>query len=98
MPVKKVLEKVGRKIINSIWRIGLATRFFFLIILYSGSGFRRFHLIIKELFSSGVMSLIIILVAGMFVGMVLGLQGYETLKRYGSESALGALVALSLVR
>ncbi|MDP1996327.1 MAG: lipid asymmetry maintenance ABC transporter permease subunit MlaE, partial [Gallionella sp.] len=45
-----------------------------------------------------VMSLIIIIVAGLFVGMVLGLQGYETLKRYGSESALGSMVALSLVR
>ena len=44
------------------------------------------------------MSLIIIIVAGLFVGMVLGLQGYETLKRYGSESALGSMVALSLVR
>ena len=44
------------------------------------------------------MSLIIIMVAGLFVGMVLGLQGYETLKRYGSESALGSMVALSLVR
>ncbi|HEU0283031.1 MAG TPA: lipid asymmetry maintenance ABC transporter permease subunit MlaE, partial [Gallionella sp.] len=40
----------------------------------------------------------IIVVAGLFVGMVLGLQGYETLKRYGSESALGTMVALSLVR
>lgn len=69
-----------------------------LILLYSGTSFRRFHLIIKEIFASGVMSLIIILVAGLFVGMVLGLQGYETLKRYGSESALGSLVALSLVR
>ncbi|OGS90682.1 MAG: ABC transporter permease, partial [Gallionellales bacterium GWA2_60_18] len=65
---------------------------------HSGSGFRRFHLIVKELFSTGVMSLIIIVVAGLFVGMVLGLQGYETLKRYGSESALGSMVALSLVR
>jgi phospholipid/cholesterol/gamma-HCH transport system permease protein len=52
----------------------------------------------KELFSTGVMSLIIIIVAGLFVGMVLGLQGYETLKRYGSESALGVMVALGLVR
>jgi len=69
-----------------------------LTLLYSGNGFRRFHLIIKELFSTGVMSLIIIIVAGLFVGMVLGLQGYETLKRYGSESALGTMVALSLVR
>jgi phospholipid/cholesterol/gamma-HCH transport system permease protein len=44
------------------------------------------------------MSLVIIVVAGLFVGMVLGLQGYETLKRYGSESALGIMVALGLVR
>ena len=81
-----------------MWRIGVATRFFLLTLTHSGSGFRRFHLIIKELFSTGVMSLIIIIVAGLFVGMVLGLQGYETLKRYGSESALGSMVALSLVR
>jgi phospholipid/cholesterol/gamma-HCH transport system permease protein len=45
-----------------------------------------------------VLSLIIILVSGLFVGMVLGLQGYDTLVRYGSSSALGVLVALSLVR
>ena len=101
MPVSTVINGVkgiGRSVIDAVWRIGRATRFFALTILYSGSGFRRFHLIVKELFSSGVMSLIIILVAGTFVGMVLGLQGYETLKRYGSESALGSLVALSLVR
>ena len=45
-----------------------------------------------------MLSLIIILVSGLFVGMVLGLQGYETLQTYGSEEALGVLVALSLVR
>ncbi len=44
------------------------------------------------------MSLIIILVSGLFVGMVLGLQGYDTLVRYGSSEALGVLVSLSLVR
>ena len=70
----------------------------FLTLVYSGNSFRRFNLIIKELFSTGVLSLIIIVVAGLFVGMVLGLQGYETLRRYGSESALGSMVALSLVR
>src|ERR1019366_5910116 len=42
--------------------------------------------------------MIIILVSGLFVGMLLGFQGYQTLKTYGSESALGVLVALSLVR
>ena len=45
-----------------------------------------------------MLSLIIILVSGLFVGMVLGLQGYDTLQRYGSSEALGILVALSLVR
>ena len=98
MPFSKSIRLVGHRTINAVWRIGLATRFFVLTLIYSGNGFRRFHLIIKELFSSGVLSLIIIIVAGLFVGMVLGLQGYETLKRYGSESALGSLVALSLVR
>lgn len=98
MSVIENLRSIGRRVVNAVWRTGYATRFFLLILFYSGLSFRRFHLTIKELFSSGVMSLIIILVAGMFVGMVLGLQGYETLKRYGSESALGSLVALSLVR
>jgi phospholipid/cholesterol/gamma-HCH transport system permease protein len=47
---------------------------------------------------TGVLSLVIIMVSGLFVGMVLGFQGYQTLTTYGSESALGVLVALSLVR
>lgn len=94
----KNLAGIGRLVIGAVWRIGNGTRFLGLILFHSGTSFRRFRLTVKELFFSGVMSLIIILVAGMFVGMVLGLQGYETLKRYGSESALGSLVALSLVR
>ena len=59
---------------------------------------RRFSLVMREIYFAGVLSLIIILVSGLFVGMVLGLQGYDTLERYGSSSALGVLVALSLVR
>lgn len=94
----EAIRVTGNRSINAVWRIGMATRFFFLTLMYSGNSFRRFHLIIKELFSTGVLSLIIIVVAGLFVGMVLGLQGYETLRRYGSESALGSMVALSLVR
>ena len=94
----RAIKIIGHRTIDAVWRIGKATHFFALILIYSGSSFRRFRLIIKELFSTGVLSLIIIIVAGLFVGMVLGLQGYETLKRYGSESALGSMVALSLVR
>ncbi|MDX8378531.1 MAG: lipid asymmetry maintenance ABC transporter permease subunit MlaE [Gallionella sp.] len=98
MAIIGTIRAIGHQVVNAVWRIGVATRFFFLTLMYSGSSFRRFHLIVKELFSTGVMSLIIIIVAGLFVGMVLGLQGYETLKRYGSESALGVMVALGLVR
>ena len=92
------LRSIGSRVVNGVRRIGYGARFFMMTLFYSGLSFRRFHLTIREIFFSGVMSLIIILVAGMFVGMVLGLQGFETLKRYGSESALGSLVALSLVR
>jgi ABC-type transporter Mla maintaining outer membrane lipid asymmetry permease subunit MlaE len=62
-------------------------------LLYSGTSFRRFFLTIREIYFTGVLSLIIILVSGLFVGMVLGLQGYDTLQRYGSSEALGILVA-----
>ena len=55
-------------------------------------------LLVKQLYSVGVLSLLIVTVAGLFIGMVLGLQGYNTLTRFGAEQALGQLVALSLVR
>ncbi|MBI5936882.1 MAG: lipid asymmetry maintenance ABC transporter permease subunit MlaE [Betaproteobacteria bacterium] len=92
------LRQLGARFTNAIWRLGMASRFLVLTLMYSGTSFRRFHLVIKEVFNAGVLSLIIILVSGLFVGMVLGLQGYETLQTYGSEEALGVLVALSLVR
>ena len=89
---------IGHHTIDIVWRLGYASRFFGLTIVSSGTAFRRFRLIVRELYFTGVLSLIIILVSGLFVGMVLGLQGYHTLQTYGSESALGVLVALSLVR
>jgi phospholipid/cholesterol/gamma-HCH transport system permease protein len=92
------VRTIGHHTVNGLWRLGYASRFFALILLQSGTSFRRLRLIIRELYFTGVLSLIIILVSGLFVGMVLGLQGYQTLQTYGSESALGVLVALSLVR
>src|SRR6185369_2623426 len=91
-------RNVGHHRIDSVLRMGYATRFIALTVLQSGTAFRRPRLIIRELYFSGVLSMIIILVSGLFVGMVLSFQGYQTLKTYGSESALGVLVALSLVR
>ena len=92
------VRNVGHHAIDAVLRLGYATRFLALTLVHSGTSFRRPRLITRELYFSGVLSLIIILVSGLFVGMVLGFQGYQTLKTYGSESALGILVALSLVR
>lgn len=96
--VTSPLRKLGNLTINAIWRLGFATRFLFAILRYSGQSLIRFNLTIREVYFAGVLSLIIILVSGLFVGMVLGLQGYNTLAKFGSGDALGALVALSLLR
>ena len=74
------IRGVGHRVIDRIWRLGYASRFFMLTLLKSGVSIRRFSLIIRELYFTGVLTLIIILVSGLFVGMVLGLQGYETLQ------------------
>lgn len=59
---------------------------------------KHFPLLIKQLYSVGVQSMAIIMVSGLFIGMVLSLQGYVVLIDYGAESALGQMVALSLLR
>lgn len=58
----------------------------------------RLGLVIQQIYSVGVLSLIIIVVSGLFVGMVLSLQGYNTLVDFGAEESLGVVVALTLVR
>jgi len=96
--VSAMFRAIGSRVIDGIWRIGLTFRFLLSILWHSGTSLRRINLTLREVYFSGVLSLIIILVSGLFVGMVLGLQGYETLQRYGSEEVLGVLVSLSLVR
>src|SRR5687768_10010454 len=92
------LERLGGTVTGHVWRLGYACRFLFYLVVHSGTALRRFRLTLKEVYFAGVLSLIIIIVSGLFVGMVLALQGYETLQRYGSSEAVGTLVALSLVR
>lgn len=93
-----LLRKLGHAVVERVWRLGFATRFLFAILLHSGTAFRRLSLTLREIYFSGVLSLLIILVSGLFVGMVLGLQGFEILQRFGSTEALGTMVALSLTR
>lgn len=96
--VLNFVRGVGHRVGEGIWRLGFAARFFATILALSGTTLRRFRLLEREIYFSGVLSLIIILVSGLFVGMVLALQGYDTLQRFGASDALGVMVALSLVR
>jgi len=92
------IRAIGASAIGAIARLGHASRFLIAILVHSPGAFRRLHLTIREIYFAGVLSLVIILVSGLFVGMVLALQGYDVLVRYGSAESLGVLVALSLVR
>jgi len=96
--LRSFFERLGATVTARAWRLGFASRFLVYLVLHSGTALQRFGLTIREIYFAGVLSLVIILVSGLFVGMVLGLQGYHTLQRYGSSEALGILVALSLVR
>src|SRR5438445_348880 len=97
--IAELMRALGARIVNNwVWRLGVAIRFLWLTLRESGPSFRRFHLTIREIYFAGVLSLVVIMVSGLFVGMVLGLQGYDTLVRFGSSEVLGTLVALTLVR
>ncbi len=93
-----LVSLLGRRVLDGVARTGYATRIFVRLVLEIFVLLRRPNLVIKQVYFVGNYSLLIIAVSGLFVGFVLGLQGYYTLNRYGSESALGLLVALSLVR
>ncbi len=93
-----MISALGHWVIGRIVRTGYAAGLLLRVVLEGLRLMRRPGLVIKQIFFVGNYSFIIIAVSGLFVGFVLGLQGYYTLNRYGSEQALGLLVALSLVR
>ena len=96
--ITRLLGALGTGVRENISGAGRATRAFFTILGVSGGLLKRPRLITDQIHFIGNYSVIIIAVSGLFVGFVLGLQGYYTLNKYGSEQALGLLVALSLVR
>ncbi|HEV8257855.1 MAG TPA: lipid asymmetry maintenance ABC transporter permease subunit MlaE [Casimicrobiaceae bacterium] len=92
------LRRIGGAVTGAASKLGFVSRFLLAVLWHTPGAFRRMHLTLREIYFAGVLSLVIILMSGLFVGMVLSLQGYETLKRYGAGEQLGILVALSLVR
>jgi phospholipid/cholesterol/gamma-HCH transport system permease protein len=92
------IQRLGRTAIGFVERLGRAHLFLLRTISGIPGVLLRPSLVIRQLYMVGVLTLLIILVSGFFVGMVLGLQGYNTLSDFGAEESLGVMVALSLVR
>jgi phospholipid/cholesterol/gamma-HCH transport system permease protein len=79
-------------------RLGAMTRFAGQVLWQSPAALLRPRLVVEQVYNSGALSLVIIMTCGLFVGMVLGLQGHDLLQRFGSEEALGTGAALSLLK
>lgn len=92
------LRGLGQSGLGFFERLGRGHLLFYYILGGVPSVLVRVSLLIQQIYSVGVLSLLIILVSGLFVGMVLGLQGYNTLVDFGAEESLGTVVALTLVR
>ena len=92
------VRRLGRGALGFFERLGRGHLFFAEMFAGMAQALSRPSLWVAQIHSVGVLSLTIILVSGLFVGMVLGLQGYNTLVDFGAEEALGVMVALSLVR
>ena len=92
------LQHIGATTINSFQRLGRASVFLLAVIASCNSLLIRPLLLVKQMYSVGVQTLIIIVVAGVFVGMVMALQSYYGLVDFGAEDSVGVMVALSLLR
>ena len=92
------VASLGRSGMDVVAAIGRSGIFLFQALAGRSRYGNGFHLLMKQLYAVGVLSLAIIIVSGVFIGMVLALQGYNILKDYGSEQAVGQMVALTLLR
>jgi len=98
MALLEPVVRLGRGGLGFFQRLGRAHLFALEVVRAMGATLVRPRLVIEQMYSVGVLTFVITVVAGLFVGMVLGLQGYYTLVDFGAEDSLGVLVALSLVR
>ena len=96
--VLAMLAAIGARTRRVLADLGYGLRLFLRLLMLLPGALRRLQLVLQQVFFLGNYSLSIIAVSGLFVGFVLGLQGYYTLARYGAANSLGLVVALSLVR
>jgi phospholipid/cholesterol/gamma-HCH transport system permease protein len=89
---------VDNPLIGGIRKLGKVTLFFFRLLAQCGPALVRPGLVIQQIYNAGARSLIIIMLSGLFVGMVLALTGIDLLQRFGSEDVLGVAAALGLLK
>ena len=94
----KVIKELWQSLIDALIGLGSVVRFLLRMLAVTPGALLRFDLIVQQIFNSGALSLVIIMLAGLFVGMVLGLQGFTLLERFGSEESLGEAAAVGLVK
>lgn len=94
--ISRFLRDIGHSALDGISRLGYLSRFFVAVVSNTPAALLRLPLTLREIYFTGVLSLTIIVVSGLFVGMVLALQGYDVLVTYGADDSVGILVALSL--
>lgn len=92
------LQALGRYGINTLREYGRAGTLLYRILFYPPNIKKGFPLVLQQIYAEGVLSLLIIVVSGLFIGMVVALQGYHTLAKFGASQELGPLVALSVAR
>jgi phospholipid/cholesterol/gamma-HCH transport system permease protein len=85
-------------IAETLQRIGTVAVFLVRLLVQCGPALRKPRAVVHQIYNAGARSLIIIMLSGLFVGMVLGLQGFDLLQRFGSEDALGVAAALGLLK
>ena len=91
------VQELGRSVIDRVAGVGAATIMLFRAV-WALPSMRGFGLFVRQVYSEGVLSLLIITISGLFIGLVLGLQLFTILVRFGSESMLGTGLALTLLR
>jgi phospholipid/cholesterol/gamma-HCH transport system permease protein len=92
------IERLGLASLNFVEKLGELAVFIARVLRCTVLPPYRFRRFVNEVFDVGVLSLSIVCLSGFAVGAVLGLQGYDTLVRFGAEANVGAVVGLSLVK
>jgi len=92
------LQQIGDRVLSIVAGLGRSAQLLFAALMGLGYVLKNFRLLVKQVYVTGVLSIAIIGVSGLFIGMVLGLQGYSILVDFGAEDALGQMVALTLLR